>query len=66
MKTQTFKIANISCGHCVATIQRELKELDGVIDVKGDPKTKKVTIEWDAPATVVQIEAKLSEIGYPA
>jgi copper chaperone len=66
MTKQTFNISNISCGHCVATIQNELRELDGVVKVEGDPQSKTATFEWNAPATESQIKSKLSEIGYPA
>jgi len=66
MKKQTFTIPNISCGHCVATIQDELQELKGVVHVSGNPEAKSVTVEWQASITASQIEAKLTEIGYPA
>mgnify|MGYP001820708445 CR=1 FL=1 len=66
MEKQTFTISNISCGHCVATIQKELQEIGGVIQANGDPQTKSVTIEWQLPATTSEIEARLTEIGYPA
>ena len=65
MKKQTFTISKISCGHCVATIQRELQNLDGVAKVTGDPQTKTITIEWQTPASKSQIEDRLAEIGYP-
>ncbi|MCG6911673.1 MAG: cation transporter [Deltaproteobacteria bacterium] len=65
MAKQTFSISNISCGHCVATIQNELQELDGVVKVDADSQSKTATVEWDAPATESQIKSKLSEIGYP-
>ena len=66
MEKQTFKIDNISCGHCVATIKGEVEELDGVTTVEGNPDDKTVTVEWQSPATASQVKAKLSEIGYPA
>jgi len=66
MEKQTFTISNISCGHCVATIQKELEELEGVSHVNGNPKAKTIIVEWQAPASESQIEAKLAEIGYPA
>lgn len=66
MEKQIFAIPSISCGHCVATIQNELQELRGIVHIDGDPQTKSVTLEWQPPATVSQIEAKLAEIGYPA
>lgn len=65
MEKQTFNISNISCGHCVAAIQRELQELKGVARVDGDPQSKSVTVEWQTPTTASQIKAKLTEMGYP-
>lgn len=66
MTTDTFTIPNISCGHCVAAVKDELSELAGVRSVNGDPATKAVTVDYEAPATVDQIKAKLVEINYPA
>jgi len=50
METRKLSIPNISCGHCVMTIQRELGEINGVSKVEGDPTAKEITVEWDAPA----------------
>ena len=66
MEKQTFTIPNISCGHCVMSIQNELSELAGVSTVDGNPGTKTVTVEWDSPATVDKIKDALKEINYPA
>jgi len=65
MTTVTYQIPNISCNHCVHTIKSEVSELNGVLDVNGDPNTKKVTITFDAPASTEKIEALLTEINYP-
>lgn len=48
------------------TIKRELGELRGISQVEGDPAAKKITVEWDAPATLEAIKATLREINYPA
>jgi len=64
MTTRTFQVPNISCHHCVMTIQRELGELQGVKSVKGDVQTKEVTVEWEAPATWDSIKSLLAEINY--
>ena len=66
METSTFSIPNISCGHCVMTIKNELGELDGVQSVEGDPGSKTVTVQWDAPASQDKIRSTLKEINYPA
>ncbi len=62
---KTVKIPNITCGHCVANIKRELVDLEGVVSVGGDPDSKEVTVEWAEPAKWEDIEEVLNEIGYP-
>ena len=66
MQKETLYIQNISCGHCVAAIERELKALSGVRKVKSDQATKQVEVEWESPATIAIIKRKLTEINYPA
>jgi copper ion binding protein len=65
MTSVTYQIPNISCNHCVHTIKSEVGELAGVVEVQGDPTTKNVTINFDAPASKEEIEALLAEINYP-
>ncbi len=65
METKTFKVPNISCGHCVKTIQNEVSELAGVKKVVASQDTKLVTVEWEAPQTWDKIKALLAEINYP-
>jgi copper ion binding protein len=66
MTTVKYQVPNISCGHCVHTIQTEVGELAGVQAVKASNETKSVEINFDAPATEEQIKALLKEINYPA
>jgi len=66
METSKLSIPNISCEHCVMTIKRELSELEGVKRVEGDPDTKMIDVQWEAPATLEKIKDTLKEINYPA
>lgn len=66
MKKHTFTIPNISCGHCVAAIQNELKLLDGILKVEGNPGDKQILVEFESPATVEGLKKTLAEINYPA
>lgn len=66
MEKQTFSIPNISCGHCVMSIQNELSEIEGIKAVEGDPASKTITVEWETPATLEDIRATLKNINYPA
>ncbi len=65
METRTFVVPNISCGHCVHTIQNEVGDIQGVREVKAEEKSKKVTVKWEAPANWPEIERVLTEINYP-
>ena len=66
MEKTTFSIPNISCGHCVMSIKNELSELEGVKSVEGNPESKSIDVEWDAPITEDKIINTLKEINYPA
>lgn len=66
MTTMTYHVPNISCGHCTATIERELKFVDGVEQVHADQASKDVTVDVRAEEVLRQVEALLAEIGYPA
>jgi copper chaperone CopZ len=65
MNTITYSIPNISCGHCVHTIQSEVSELEGVVSVMADQNKRVATITFDAPATEERIKKLLAEIDYP-
>jgi copper chaperone CopZ len=64
MEQKTFTVPNIGCNGCVATIQNEVSALAGVQHVEGAVDSKRVTVQWEAPATWAQIQAKLEEIEY--
>jgi len=65
MTTVTYSIPNISCGHCVHTIQTEIGDLAGVKSVEANAESKKVTISFEPPATEEKIMSLLAEINYP-
>ena len=65
-ESKTVQVPNISCGHCVNTIQREVGEVPGVRDVKADEAARQVTVSWDPDTSDwVVIEEKMKEIEYP-
>jgi len=65
MKTITYHVPAISCGHCVHTIESELSDLPGVAKVGAEMDSKMVTIQFDDPATEEKIKQLLAEINYP-
>ena len=65
MTTVKYSVPNISCGHCVHTIQTEVADMEGVQSVKADQEARVVEIVFDSPATEDSIKALLAEINYP-
>ena len=67
MATAILTSPDISCGHCVASINEAVNELDGVQNVEASEQTKQVVVEFDPQrVSETQIRAALDEAGYPA
>lgn len=67
MEQVTLMAPDISCGHCVATVQGAVGGIEGVESVRADEATKHVTVVFDpAVVQVAQITAVMAEEGYPA
>ncbi len=67
METITLNAPDISCGHCVATVQNAVGRVAGVQSVTADADSKDVNVAYDASQTDVSaISAALEEAGYPA
>jgi copper chaperone CopZ len=66
MERKVFSVPKISCGHCVMTIRKELEAVEGVRRVEGNPESKTVEVDWEAPATEAAIRTTLNEINFPA
>ena len=66
MTSKTYRVPAISCGHCTATIERELKFVEGLESVKAELDSKQVTVEVKSEDVLAEVEKMLEEIGYPA
>jgi copper ion binding protein len=67
MEAITLNAPDISCGHCVATVEKAVGSLEGVEAVTADVDSKDVNVTYDASKTgVSEITATLEEAGYPA
>lgn len=67
METITLNAPDISCGHCVATVEQAVGKIDGVQAVSADAASRDVNVTYDASHTdVAAITAALEAAGYPA
>ena len=61
---KTFSIPTISCNHCLMSIKRELKFVDGVDYVDGNVEARTVLVSYTSDAALDQARAALAEAGY--
>jgi len=55
----------ITCEHCIATIQRVAEATDGVTFVSGDPDRRTFVVEVDGGEPLDRFSAALTSEGYP-
>lgn len=62
--TAKFTVTGMTCSHCVASVEEEISELDGVTDVQVtlDDGTVRVTSQREIP--IADIEAAIATAGY--
>ena len=66
MPRVTLEAPDISCDHCIASIQKAVSKLPGVRFLEGDPSAKRVTLEYDAASVQLEaIEGAMEAEGYP-
>ena len=63
MTMMKLSVPDMSCGHCVKTIEGAVKGIDATAEVRTDLATKTVTIESKAAAAA--ISQALDDAGYP-
>lgn len=60
-----LSVPDVSCEHCVKTVNGALGTLAGVTSVSTDIPTKSVQVRYDqSQLSLEQIEATLDEVGY--
>lgn len=59
-----FNVPDMTCGHCVASITKAIKALDGDAQIMADLATRTVSVETSVAAPAVS--RALAEAGYPS
>ena len=67
MTTETYNVTGMTCGHCVTSVEGELRSVPGVTDVDVDlvaGGTSKVTVTSNEPLARDDVAAAVDEAGY--
>ena len=63
-QTKTYTVTGMTCGHCVASVTEEVREIPGVQDVDVVLDTGAVTVVSDATLDDAAVKAAVEEAGY--
>lgn len=64
MEKITIKVEGMSCNHCVNRVKKAVAGVSGVKNVEVSLEEKSAVVEFDAPATLEQIKAAVTDAGY--
>ena len=65
MPQTTLFAPDVTCDHCIATIQKAVDTVEGARFVQGDPDTKSFVVDVERGAVVDTIADVLAAEGYP-
>ncbi len=63
MNTKTIIVEGMTCNHCKATVENNLKKMTGISNVLADPNTGKVVIEGEN-INIPETEKTITSLGY--
>ena len=64
VKTYTYRVEGMSCGHCEAAVREEVEKVGGVSSARVDLGSKEVVVLGDFEDAAVR--AAIAEAGYEA
>ncbi len=59
-----YTVTGMTCGHCVASVTEEVREVSGVKEVAVDLPTGGLRVTSDQPLDDADIKAAVEEAGY--
>jgi copper ion binding protein len=62
--SRTYRVTGMTCGHCVAAVEREVGAIEGVTAVSVDLPTGHVVVVSTRPLTDDEVTAAIDEAGY--
>ena len=60
----TFKVEDMTCGGCAASIKRAVSRVPGVSSIEANPSTKDVVVDTSAEVSREAIVAAIEAAGY--
>jgi copper ion binding protein len=62
--TTEYTVSGMTCGHCVASVTEEVREIAGVTAVEVDLASGSVKVTSEQPVSDADVKAAVEEAGY--
>ncbi|MDN5758595.1 MAG: heavy-metal-associated domain-containing protein [Tomitella sp.] len=63
-QTSSYTVTGMTCGHCVASVTEEVKEIPGVENIKVSLETGELVITSHTPIDPIAVRAAVETAGY--
>jgi copper chaperone CopZ len=63
-ETRSYTVTGMTCGHCVASVTEEVREIPGIADVSVVLETGSLTVTSSQPVDDGAVRAAVEEAGY--
>jgi copper chaperone CopZ len=64
MTTESYVVEGMSCGHCAASVTREVSGIAGVTDVAVDLQGRTVTVTAEGAIAETAVATAVADAGY--
>ncbi|ASU85906.1 copper chaperone [Nocardiopsis gilva YIM 90087] len=62
--TTVYEVEGMTCGHCVSSVDTEVRGISSVTDVDVDLPTGRLTVTSNGPVDDARVRAAVEEAGY--
>ena len=63
---EKIKVEGMSCKHCVATVEKAIKSIDGVENIHVDLEKKEAEFELKGNVSIEDVKKAVKDAGYKA
>ena len=63
-QTTVFRVTGMTCGHCVAAVESEVRAVPGVVAARAELATGRLEVDVDAPVDPAAVAAAVDDAGY--
>ena len=64
MTKSTYEVSGMTCNHCAKSVTKQLKQINGVLNVDVDLASGQVSVTSETPLESIDVKSAIDEAGY--